>query len=86
MRPGVPLDVSLSATSNESHIETHNEKKYHKNSCGSRRRAEVRMAKTDLAIKMVKNAHEKGIKFDYIMLDSWYSSPKSFTIFINITM
>ena len=72
----VPLDVSLSATSNESYIETHNEKKYHKNSCGARRRAEVRMAKTDLAIKMVKNAHEKGIKFDYIMFDSWYSSPK----------
>lgn len=72
----VPIDFALSATSNESYIETHNEKKYHKNSCGARRRAEVRMAKTDLAIQMVKNAYQKKVKLDYIMFDSWYSSPK----------
>jgi len=72
----IPMDFSLSATSNESYIETHNEKHYHKNSCGAKRRKEFRTSKTDLAIKMVGNAHKKGVKFDYIMFDSWYSSPK----------
>lgn len=55
----VPLDFALSATSNESYIETHDEKKYHKNSSGAIRRSEVRMAKTDLTIQMVENAYKK---------------------------
>lgn len=36
------------------------------------------MIKNDLVYEMIKRIHNFDVKFDYVLMDSWYSFPASF--------
>jgi len=47
-------------------------KKREKGSCGARREKELQSDKITMAIEMVKKAVGKGVKADYLLMDSWF--------------
>ncbi|WP_209552185.1 transposase, partial [Streptococcus panodentis] len=44
-----------------------------------KRKAEAVTPATEVTINLLKEAINKGVKADYVLFDSWFSSPKMFT-------
>ena len=71
----VPIDFALTATSNKKNIDTRNEKKYHFNSNGYKRREEAKKSKIDIVKEMIQRISKRKLKIDFVLMDSWYGVP-----------
>ena len=47
-------------------------------SIAGRRRAQAQRQMNDVTVELIKQAVEEGIPADYVLFDSWFSSPKMF--------
>jgi len=71
----IPVDfVLLSSNKAENRYQEINEK-IDKRSCGYKRRFEAISKTTDLIVPMLKMAFKKGIRANYLLMDSWFGYP-----------
>jgi len=71
----IPIDFSLTSSSNKVLKEMKREK-LDKRSIDFNRRRELDMSKVELGIEMLKRAMKRGIEAGVVLFDSWYCSPK----------
>lgn len=72
----VPLDFALLSSKNKNNRLFGQKKEIDKRTSGYKRRAEAVTKATDLLPSMVERVGKSGIRFDYILMDSWFSWPK----------
>lgn len=72
----IPVDFTFQATMKN--LINDIDENLDKRTISYKRRAEAKKAKTDNTKEMVKRALEKGINAQYVLMDSWFSSPKMF--------
>lgn len=53
-------------------------KQFDHRSLAAKRRAQAQRKMTDVALELVDDALNNGIKAKYVLFDSWYSSPRMF--------
>jgi len=72
----IPLDFALLSSVDEGNRYQGITKAIDKRSCGYKRRQEAMTKSTDLLEPMVKRVLRRGIKAQYILMDSWFALPK----------
>ncbi len=72
----LPVDFSLQATMKN--LINGIDEKLDKRTLSYKRRFEATQSKTGNTIEMVKRALNKGINAQYVLMDSWFASPKMF--------
>ena len=72
----IPLDFALLSSVDEGNRYQGITKAIDKRSCGYKRRQEAMTKSTDLLEPMVKRVLRRGIKVQYILMDSWFALPK----------
>ncbi len=53
-------------------------KQFDHRSLAAKRRAQAQRKMTDVALELVDDALNNGIKAKYVLFDSWYASPRMF--------
>lgn len=72
----VPLDFALLSSAKKEKRYQGITKKLDKRTCGYKRRQEALTKATDLVVSMTRRIFSYRIKFDYILMDSWFCWPK----------
>jgi len=73
----IPVDFSLLASSNPKNRFCEMRNDIDKRTTGFRRRLEALEKAPGLAAEMAHRIKKKGLRFNYILVDSWYSDPKT---------
>lgn len=70
----VPVDFNMLSSTNENNREQSISSSTDKRTNGYKRRKEAVLKKTEAAVLMVKNALASGIKADYVLMDTWFTT------------
>ncbi len=71
----IPVDFALLSSNKAENRYQSIDAKIDKRSCGYKRRLEAISKSTELIVPMLKRAFKKGIKANYLLMDSWYGMP-----------
>jgi len=71
----IPVDFALLSSNKAENRYQNIDAKIDKRSCGYKRRLEAISKSTELLVPMLKRAFKKGIKANYLLMDSWYGMP-----------
>jgi hypothetical protein len=70
----IPVAFNMLSSANEKNCHKSIDEKLDKRTSGYKRRKEALMKKTNAAVLMIKNALLAGIKADYVLMDTWFTT------------
>lgn len=74
----LPVNFALISTSNSKNLVGSAPSTTDRRSIAGKRRFQARQKMSDVAVQLIKQAVSFSVKAQYVLFDSWYSSPKMF--------
>ncbi len=74
----LPVNFALMSTSNSKNLVGSAPSTTDRRSIAGKRRIQAQQKMSDVAVQLIKQAVSLGVKAQYVLFDSWYSSPKMF--------